>query len=58
MTQSDLPTMAQESVTRSLPSDPTMLLTASERQELAVDLAGLARSRRDAETSSASLKLA
>jgi hypothetical protein len=58
MPEAVLPKLTQDENTRSLPSDPTALLTGDQQKRLAEDLAELARSRRDAETASASLRLA
>lgn len=58
MADAVLPKLSQNSTTSQLPSDPTDLLTSDQRKELTDDLFRLARLRRDAETSSASLKLA
>jgi hypothetical protein len=53
-----LPKLSTDETTAQLPSDPTSLLTSDQQKELAEDLAKLARLRRDAETASASLRLA
>jgi hypothetical protein len=53
-----LPRLSTDQTTEQLPADPHELLSAAEQQELAEDLAKLAELRRDAETESASLRLA
>lgn len=58
MSNAVLPPLATDDTTAQLPTDPNDLLSAVERQELAQDLAKLAELRRDAETASASLRLA
>ena len=58
MTEAVLPRLSTDDTTAQLPSDPKQLLSAAERQELAEGLARLAELRRDAETASASLRLA
>jgi hypothetical protein len=58
MSNAVLPPLTTDDTTSQLPSDPNDLLSAAEQQELAKDLAKLAELRRDAETASASLRLA
>jgi hypothetical protein len=58
MSQPVLPPLSSDSVTAQLPEDPSELLTGDERRELDEDLAQLAQLRREAETASASLRLA
>ena len=58
MSESVLPPLASDSVTDQLPDDPSDLLSSDERRELDADLAQLAQLRREAETASASLRLA
>lgn len=58
MSNAVLPSLATDDMTAQLPTDPNDLLSAVQRQELAQDLAKLAELRRDAETASASLRLA
>ena len=53
-----LPPLSPDSVTDKLPRDPSDLLTGDERHQLDDDLAQLAQLRREAETASASLRLA
>jgi hypothetical protein len=53
-----LPRLSTDNTTAQLPSDPNQLLSPSEQRELTQDLAKLAELRRDAETASASLRLA
>lgn len=53
-----LPRLSTDSTTAQLPSDPNQLLSQSEQRELTEDLAKLAELRRDAESASASLRLA
>lgn len=58
MSETVLPPLSPDSVTDKLPHDPNDLLTGAERRKLDDDLAELARLRREAETASASLRLA
>lgn len=58
MIDSVLPPLSSDPVTSQLPDNPSDLLSRDERRELRDDLAQLARLRRDAETASASLRLA
>ena len=58
MPEAVLPPLSTDETTAQLPSDPKALLSPAEQQELTEDLAKLAQLRRDAETSSASLRLA
>jgi hypothetical protein len=58
MSEAVLPRLSTDDTTAQLPSDPRALLSAAEQQELTEDLAKLAQVRRDAETASASLRLA
>lgn len=58
MSESVLPPLSSDSVTAQLPDDPSELLTGDEHRELDDDLAQLAQLRREAETASASLRLA
>jgi hypothetical protein len=58
MTDAVLPELSTDDTTAQLPSDPKELLSPAEHQELREDLAKLAQLRRDAETVSASLRLA
>jgi hypothetical protein len=53
-----LPPLSPDSVTAQLPENPSELLSGDEHRELDDDLAQLAQLRRDAETASASLRLA
>lgn len=57
MSEAVLPRLVPDQVTAQLPGNPSQLLTTREWQKLAEDLAELAELRRDAETSSASLRL-
>lgn len=58
MSEAVLPKLSTSEATAHLPSDPNELLSTEEQQELTTALAELARVRRDAETASASLRLA
>jgi hypothetical protein len=58
MSDAVLPQLSTDDRTAQLPSDPKDLLSAAEHEELTEDLARLAQLRRDAETASASLRLA
>lgn len=58
MPEAVLPRLSTDDTTAQLPSDPKELLSPAEQQELTEDLAKLAELRRDAETASASLRLA
>lgn len=58
MPEAVLPRLSTDHTTAQLPSDPNDLLSPAEQQELTEDLAKLAELRRDAETASASLRLA
>jgi len=58
MSETVLPPLSPDSVTDNLPPDPNDLLTGAERRQLDDDLAQLAQLRREAETASASLRLA
>ncbi|BBX95626.1 hypothetical protein [Mycobacterium lacus] len=58
MPEAVLPQLSTDNTTAQLPSDPNDLLSPAEQQELTEDLAKLAELRRDAETASASLRLA
>jgi hypothetical protein len=58
MQKAVLPQLSTDDTTAQLPSDPNDLLSPAEQQELTQDLAKLAELRRDAETASASLRLA
>lgn len=58
MSETVLPHLFIDHATAQLPSDPNDLLSPAEHEALADDLAKLARLRRDAETASASLRLA
>jgi hypothetical protein len=58
MPEAVLPRLSTDDTTAQLPSDPNKLLSPAEQQELTEDLAKLAELRRDAETESASLRLA
>jgi hypothetical protein len=58
MSKAVLPQLSTNDTTAQLPSDPNDLLSASEKHKLTEDLAKLADLRRDAETASASLRLA
>ena len=58
MPEAVLPQLSTDDTTAQLPSDPKELLSPAEHQELTADLAKLAQLRRDAETASASLRLA
>jgi hypothetical protein len=58
MPEGVLPRLATDQTTARLPSDPNKLLTTGEHKNLASDLAKLAETRREAETESASLRLA
>jgi hypothetical protein len=58
MPEAVLPRLSTNDTTAQLPSDPNDLLSAAEHHELTEDLAKLADLRRDAETESASLRLA
>lgn len=58
MSEAVLPRLSTDNTTAQLPSDPNHLLSPVEQQELTQDLAKLADLRRDAETASASLRLA
>ncbi len=58
MSEAVLPRLTTDNAIAQLPSDPKDLLTPTEHQALKDDLARLARLRRDAETASASLRLA
>lgn len=58
MSDAVLPKLTSDHVIAQLPSDPSDLLTPIEHEALLEELAKLARQRRDAETASASLRLA
>lgn len=58
MPQGVLPRLFTDDRAAQLPSNPNELLSPAEQQELTDDLAKLAELRRDAETASASLRLA
>lgn len=58
MSKAVLPQLSTNDTTAQLPSNPNDLLSASEKHKLNEDLAKLADLRRDAETASASLRLA
>lgn len=58
MPEAVLPRLSTDDTTAQLPSDPNELLSPAEQRELTEDLAKLAELRRDAETASASLRLA
>jgi hypothetical protein len=53
-----LPKVAREELSDFLPPDPSSLLSEDQRKDLDDALARLARQRRDAETTSGSLRLA
>lgn len=58
MPESVLPKLTTDQRTQQLPADPRGLLTQDQHQQLHEDLSRLAKLRRDAETTSGSLKLA
>jgi hypothetical protein len=58
MSEAVLPRLSADDMTAQLPADPKKLLSPKEQRELTEDLAKLAELRRDAETASASLRLA
>lgn len=58
MPKTVLPQLSTDETTARLPSNPNDLLSPEEQRELTQDLAKLAELRRDAETASASLRLA
>lgn len=58
MSNTVLPQLSPDETTARLPSNPIDLLSHEEQGELTRDLAKLAELRRDAETASASLRLA
>ena len=58
MSQAVLPRLHPDRAPAQLPGNPNQLLTPVEQRKLAEDLAELAELRRDAETASASLRLA
>lgn len=53
----ELPEEAKTTIESSLPTDPNELLSEEQRSSLSSDLAKLARLRREAEASSATLRL-
>lgn len=58
MAEAMLPRLMLDQIARELPSDPATLLTSEQHTALAQALADMARLRRDAETSSGTLRLA
>lgn len=58
MSEAVLPNLTSDDATAQLPSNPKELLTPVEHEALLEGLATMARQRREAETASASLRLA
>lgn len=58
MSEKVLPEITKDEMSNLLPADPTELLSDEQQRKLEEDLSRLARLRRDAETTSGSLRLA